>query len=102
LEDRRNPLIRYVPWWVVAAAALAILAIVFTVYYARLANDSVPVHAQLAGIGLEAFSQPAAAPIRGPSLKQLLAPDEAAGTMKVDEENGRTKVTLLAPDLFAS
>ncbi len=27
LEDRRNPLIRYVPWWVVGAAALAILAI---------------------------------------------------------------------------
>ena len=27
LEDRRNPLIRYVPWWVVGAAALAMLAI---------------------------------------------------------------------------
>ena len=38
LEDRRNPLIRYVPWWVVGAAALAILAIAFTVYYARLAS----------------------------------------------------------------
>ena len=25
LEDRRNPLIRYVPWWVVGAAALAAL-----------------------------------------------------------------------------
>jgi type VI secretion system protein ImpK len=102
LEDRRNPLIRYVPWWVVGVAALTILAIVFTAYYARLANYSAPVHAELAGIGLEAFSQPAAAPIRGPSLKKLLAPDEAAGTMKVDEENGRTEVTLLAADLFAS
>jgi type VI secretion system protein ImpK len=102
LEDRRNPLIRYVPWWVVGVAALAILAMVFTVYYTRLANYSAPVHAELAGIGLEAFSQPAAVPIRGPSLKKLLAPDEAAGTMKVDEENGRTEVTLLAADLFAS
>lgn len=102
LEDRRNPLIRYVPWWVVGAAALAILAIVFTIYYARLANDSAPVHAELAGIGLEAFSQPVAAPIRGLSLKQLLADDERAGTMKVDEQGGRTQVTLLAPDLFAS
>src|SRR4029079_13171877 len=102
LEDRRNPLIRYVPWWVIGAATLAILAIVFTAYYAWLARYAEPVNAQLAGIGLEAFSQPAAAPIRGPSLKQLLPPDEAAGTMKVDEQNGRTQVTLQAPDLFAS
>jgi type VI secretion system protein ImpK len=102
IEDRRNPIIRYVPWWVVGAAALAVLAIAFTIYYAKLANDAAPVHTTLAGIGLEAFSQPAAAPVRGPSLKQLLAPDEAAGTMRVDERNGRTQVTLLAPDLFAS
>ena len=102
LEDRRNPLIRYVPWWVVGAATLAILVLVFTAYYAWLARYAEPVNGQLAGIGLEAFSQPAAAPIRGPSLKQLLRDDEAAGTMKVDEQNGRTQVTLLAPDLFAS
>lgn len=102
LEDRRNPLIRYVPWWVVGAATLAVLTIVFTAYYARLANHASPVHAELAGIGLEAFTQPVTAPVRGPSLKQLLAPDEAAGTMRVTEENGRTQVTLLAPDLFAS
>ena len=60
LEDRRNPLIRYVPWWVVAAAALAILTIAFTVYYARLARAAAPVHAELAKIGLEDFSAPAA------------------------------------------
>lgn len=102
LEDRRNPLIRYVPWWVVGAAALAILALVFTVYYASLAKYAEPVHTELAGIGLETFSQPVAAPIRGLSLKQLLADDEKAGTMKVDEQGGRTQVTLLAPDLFAS
>ncbi len=38
LEDRRNPLIRYVPWWVVGAAALAILTVAYTFYYASLAN----------------------------------------------------------------
>ncbi len=36
LQDRRNPLIRYVPWWVVGAAALAILTITFVVAYTRL------------------------------------------------------------------
>ena len=42
LEDRRNPLLRYLPWWVVAAAALPILAIAFTVYYASLAQRRRP------------------------------------------------------------
>ena len=77
LEDRRNPLIRYVPWWVVGAAALAILAIAFTFYYASLANFAAPVHAELAKIGLEDFRRAGAAPGPGPTLKQLLAPEEA-------------------------
>jgi type VI secretion system protein ImpK len=102
LEDRRNPLIRYVPWWVVGAAALAVLAIAYTFYYAGLARFAAPVHAELAKIGLEDFSEPVAAPVKGPRLKQLLAPDEANGSMRVDEQGGRTLVTLLAPDLFAS
>jgi type VI secretion system protein ImpK len=101
VEDRRNPVIRYVPWWVVGAAALAILAVAFTTYYARLARAAAPVHAELARIGLEDFSAPAA-PVKGPTLKQLLAPEEARGTLRVVEQGGRTVVTLLAPDLFAS
>jgi type VI secretion system protein ImpK len=101
VEDRRNPVIRYVPWWVVGAAALAILAVAFTTYYARLARAAAPVHAELAGIGLEDFSAPAA-PVKGPTLKQLLAPEEARGVLRVVEQGGRTVVTLLAADLFAS
>src|SRR5262252_4911733 len=58
LEDRRNPLMRHVPWWLVGAAALAILAIAFTGYYASLANLADPVHAELAKVGLEEFSAP--------------------------------------------
>lgn len=102
LEDRRNPLIRYVPWWVIGAAALAVLTIAFTIYYAKLANFAAPVHAGLARIGLEAFDKPAMAPVRGPTLKQLLAPDEARGALRVDEQGGRTEITILADDLFAS
>ncbi|MPY87880.1 MAG: OmpA family protein [Luteitalea sp.] len=102
LEDRRNPLIRYVPWWVVGAAALAILAITFTAYRASLTSSASPVHAELAKVGLEDFSRPVAAPAPGPRLKQLLAPDEANGTLRADEQGGRTTVTLLGDDLFAS
>ena len=58
LEDRRNPLTRHVPWWLVSIAALAILAVAFTGYYASLAATADPVHAELAKIGLEEFSAP--------------------------------------------
>jgi type VI secretion system protein ImpK len=102
LEDRRNPLIRYVPWWVVGAAALAVVAIAYTIYYAGLANLAEPVHAELAKVGLEDMSPPVTTPVQGPTLKQLLASEEASGRMLVDEEGNRTRVTLLASDLFAS
>jgi type VI secretion system protein ImpK len=103
LQDRRNPVIRYVPWWVVGAAALAIIGLTFIVYYGRLASASVPVHAALSGIGLEDFTTPRpAVTISGPTLKELLAPDEAKGALSVQEDGGRTLITLRAPDLFAS
>jgi type VI secretion system protein ImpK len=103
LQDRRNPVIRYLPWWVVGAASLAILAITFAVYYARLGSAAAPVQAELARVGLEDFTAPQqAAPFEGPTLKQLLAPEEARGTLSVEEQNGRTRVTLLAGNLFGS
>src|SRR5262245_53396088 len=87
LEDRRNPLVRYVPWWVVTAGALAVLAVAFTAYYAWTAGLAAPVHEELAKVGLQDFAPvevPPPAP-RGPTLKQLLAPEEKAGTMTVEE-----------------
>jgi len=103
LEDRRNPLIRYVPWWVVGAAALAIVTITFIVAYTWLRNAAEPVQTELAAVGLEDFTAPRpAVAFVGPTLKQLLAPDEQAGAITVEEEGGLTKITLVARDLFAS
>jgi type VI secretion system protein ImpK len=103
LQDRRNRLIRYVPWWVVGAAALAILAVTFVTYYARLGTRSGPVETTLAGVGLDEFAMPRPAPPpAGPTIKQLLAPEEAKGTMVVEEDGGKTSVTLLGNSLFAS
>jgi type VI secretion system protein ImpK len=102
LQDRRNPLIRYVPWWVVGAAALALLTITFAVYYAWLGSVAAPVHAALARVGLEDFTAPVKVATTGPTLKQLLAPEEARGVVSVEEQDGRTVVTLLAGNLFAS
>jgi type VI secretion system protein ImpK len=103
VQDRRNRLVRYVPSWVVGALALALLALTFTVYYARLGRAAAPVHTALATVGLEEFnSTRPAAPATGPTLKVLLAADEARGTVRVEEQGGRTLVTPLAVDLFAS
>jgi type VI secretion system protein ImpK len=103
LQDRRNRLIRYVPWWVVGAAALAILAVAFVTYYTRLGNRSAAVETKLAGVGLDEFAVPRPAPPpAGPTLKQLLAPEEAKQTLVVEEDGGKTSITLLATDLFAS
>jgi type VI secretion system protein ImpK len=88
---------------VVGATALALLAITFAVYYARLGRASAPIYAELAKVGNEGFHTPVtAAPARGPTLKMLLAPDEGRGELLVDEEGGRTVITPLARDLFAS
>jgi type VI secretion system protein ImpK len=102
-QDRRNPLIRYVPWWVFGAATVAVLALTFVVLYTRIGGRAAVVHAALAQIGVEAFST-ASAPARaaGPTLKQLLAGEETRRTLNAEEEGGRTTVTLLVPDLFAS
>ena len=95
LEDRRNRLIRYVPWWVVGVAALTILAVTFVVYYSRLARARRPDPRQ-AGAGRRRRAAGAAAPPPppGPTLKQLLAPDEAAGALTVVETGRRTVVTM--------
>lgn len=103
VEDRRNRLIRYVPWWVFGAAALGILAVTFAVYSARLGGAADPVLAQLAAVGVEEFVAPRpAAPAAGPTLKMLLEGEEAATRLSVQEDGGRTVITLLASDLFAS
>ena len=104
VDDRRNRLVHYVPWWVVGAAALALMALVFGVYYTWLGRSAGPVYEALSRIGREEFvsARVAAAPAAGPTLKQLLAPEEASGALRVDEEGGRTRITLTASDLFGS
>jgi type VI secretion system protein ImpK len=103
LEDRRNPLVRYLPWWIVGAAALATLAIAFTAFYASLAGLAAPVQAELAKVGVGDFAPAqATVPVRGPTLKELLAADERSGALSVKEDGNRSVVTLLARDLFPS
>jgi type VI secretion system protein ImpK len=107
IEDRRNPIMRYVPWWVVALAAVFILLAAFLFFYTRLNALTEPVSAQLAKLGLADAPPPqtsAPKPAVGrKTLKQLLAPQEQAGQLSVDEKpDGEDTVRLAANELFPS
>jgi len=85
LEDRRNRLIRYVPWWVVGAATLAVLAVTFAIYYSKLATQAAPVHAALSKVGVEEFSAPHRRHRFPADVEAVAGAEEAAGTMTVEE-----------------
>jgi type VI secretion system protein ImpK len=101
MQDRRNPVIRYVPWWVVGALTLVVLAGAFIYYHSRLGTLAAPINERLAHIGM-AQAPVSAAPSAAPRLKQLLRADEEAGVLSVEERGNQTVVTLLASDLFGS
>ncbi|MGH8176807.1 MAG: type IVB secretion system protein IcmH/DotU [Steroidobacter sp.] len=100
VEDKRNPIFRYAPWWIVAAAGIAVLAIAFVIYNVRLNAAAEPVK--------QALSQPSVkveytAPVaRVNRLKELLAPNEQAGQLTVEDFGDKTVVTLIASNLFRS
>jgi type VI secretion system protein ImpK len=103
VEDKRNKLVRYVPLWVIGALALLLVTAAFVYFHGRLNELSEPVSASLARVGTEPPPAPAVAlPVTGPTLKELLAPDEAQGALTVEETGGQSLVTLTAPQLFAS
>lgn len=110
IEDRRNPLVRYVPLWVIVAAGACLLLGAFLYFYTRLNDLSSPVSAQVAQIGLKGAVPPDESKLRQSqpkverkSLKQLLSPEEQAGALTVDEKpDGSATVRLNATSMFAS
>lgn len=110
IEDRRNPLVRYVPLWVIVAAGACLLLGAFLYFYTRLNDLSSPVSAQVAQIGLKGAVPPDESRLRQSqpklahkSLKQLLSPQEQAGALTVDEKpDGSAVVRLNATSMFAS
>ena len=103
VDDRRNKLVRYVPLWVVGALALLLVTAAFVFFHGRLNRLSEPVSAALAVVGTEPPPVGAVAvPVAGPTLKELLAEDEAQGVVTIEESGAQSLVTLTATDLFAS
>jgi type VI secretion system protein ImpK len=98
--DQRPRLVRYVPLWVIAVIGLCVLLLAYIGFYTALGSAGSPVNAALDEIGLQGMYSPQ--PSAGPTLKQLLGADEAAGTLSVEESGTETRVRLLIPDLFTS
>jgi type VI secretion system protein ImpK len=101
LEDRRSRLVRYVPWWVVVAAGVAVVAGTFILYYTWLQGQAKPVQKTLAAIGIGPPPPPPPPP-DVPTLKKLLRDLIARGVLTVDENGGESVVTLRSTTMFAS
>ena len=104
VEDRRNRLVRYLPWWVALAASLAVIAGSYLFFKYRLDQQAEPIYAALAQVGTETEAPAANTTVvpSGPTLRQLLADEEAHGRLKIEENGNQTRIMLIAPELFAT
>lgn len=102
VQDKRNPIFRYLPWWMVAAAASAVLVLAYVIYDARLRSTAEPIKAQLSELSepLEYVAPAEAAPTN--RLKVLLAEEEQAGLLTVEDFGGKSVVTPAVRNLFRS
>lgn len=102
LAEPRTAAWRVLPWWVVVTAAAAVLIGSLILLRVWLTDAAAPTTRLLANRGLEINYQPVTPPVTPSRLKVLLAPQEHAGELKVEEFGKRTLVTLLTPEMFRS
>ena len=103
VQDRRNPLTRYVPLWVVASVLVTVLLVLFISFRIALSRSAHPIDEALSGIGIQDVSAMEAVSVPvSLRLRPLLADPEAAGRINVTEKGGITIVTLRGDELFAS
>lgn len=115
--DQRNPLVRYVPLWVVAAVAAVLLLLAYAIFNWLLNNASDPVLTALSGVRSDAVAMvrrggvPAVASPPKPNanlaqvarnLRAFLDPQIRQGLVAVVEEADRTTVRIRGDGLFDS
>jgi type VI secretion system peptidoglycan-associated protein len=116
IVDRRNPLMRFVPLWVVAAVAAVLLLGLYVALSFSLNAASDPVFAQLHGLKVSrqaavvrppepatpAIATPAPAPKRPLRLRELLAPEIQQQLVDLKESPDRVTVIVRGDSLFRS
>ncbi len=106
VEDKRNPLARYVPLWVVSAVAATVLLLLWFVFSMRLSAYSDPVmeELQLLGRSVPAIVERAeTVPKRAPnfSVARALAVEIKQRLVYVDESATSVSIVVRGEDLFA-
>mgnify|MGYP001824699580 FL=1 len=109
MEDHRNRLARYVPFWVIGAISAALLLMIYIGFSYSLMRVSDPVYAELNDIGREALSfpeqerevpiQPAPESLK---LRPFLEPEIRQGLVSVDESEEQATITIRGDGLFRS
>ncbi|MGH8502214.1 MAG: type IVB secretion system protein IcmH/DotU [Gammaproteobacteria bacterium] len=112
VERRRNPLMRYVPLWVVGSLAAAALVVAFVWFRLSLNEASYPVFAALSEIGGERGAEPILdepapeeVPVlaKAPALRAFLGAEMEQGLVDVvDLQHGRAKIIITGDGLFGS
>lgn len=102
LSEPKAKAYRAIPWWVALVGAVVVVLGVLIVARSWLTDASAPTAKLLATRGLLIDYKPLPAPPAPSRLKTLLAPQEQAGELTVEEFGPRTVVTLRTPELFQS
>ena len=109
IKDKRNALIRYVPWWVVGAVAVLLLMGAYLAFIYAVNRASDPPFKQLYAIGRDAPKRQVVAvqPVQpGPTLEErlqgFLEPEVRAGLVVLVEHDGKTIIRIVSKGLFAS
>ncbi len=115
--DKVNPMVRFVPLWVMAAVAAALLLIIYIGFSFWLARVSDPEFVALSAIRGDAVAlvkrpaviiekpKPKPEPIIieiGQKLRQFLEPEIQQGLVQLIEESDRTTIRIVGDGLFDS
>jgi type VI secretion system protein ImpK len=107
LTDRRNPLVRYVPLWVLGAVLGVLVLAIFIGFRVSLNQATDPIYQRLAQVGQDTPAEPKIEVTEPPpaeilTLKKLLASDILAGVVSVTEQDNKSNVVIKGDGLFDS
>lgn len=106
VTDQRNPLSRFIPFWVFGAIASALLALLFSSFLFQLNTDSDPVFRQIFSLKPPVLdivkSEPIYVPEPSIGLPILLADEIESNQINVNDLVQRSTITIQGDNLFSS